>query len=79
MAPELTSIRVAVGASTNSNNLPARLFGVWSHAASIERHFLAIDCDVHVVSMNRGETKASRVNLIKVTEDLLLKLGGKGW
>jgi hypothetical protein len=62
-----------------SYDLPSGLEGIGTNASCVEWHFGTVDSTIDKIEVGRGETEATRVNLVEVAEYFQLELGREAW
>jgi hypothetical protein len=72
---KLTAVNATLLAFPLSDDLPSSLERVGTNSSCVERHLCTMDSAIDDVEVGSSETKAARVNFVKVAEDFKLKLG----
>lgn len=62
-----------------SHDLPSGLEGIGTNASCVEWHFRSVNSTIDKIEIGRGETEATRVNLVEVAEYFQLELGRESW
>jgi hypothetical protein len=76
---KLTSVNPTLLALPLSDDLPSSLERIGTNSSCVERHLCTVNSAIDDVEVGCSETKAARVNLVKVAEDFKLKLGRESW
>jgi len=75
---KLTAVNATLLALSLSDNFPCSLEGIGTKATSVQRHLRTVNSAINDIEVGSGETKATRVNFVEITEDFELKLGREG-